>query len=99
MLDDATASVDAHTEHEIQRAIDSAMRGRTTLLISNRISTLRRADRILVLQKGQVIESGTHDQLLRRTGVYRRLAELQFADLADEQLEATKPLSPDPSPR
>ncbi len=60
------------------------MRGRTTLLISNRISTLRRADCILVLQKGRVIQNGTHEQLLNMPGCYRRLAELQFADLSEE---------------
>jgi ATP-binding cassette subfamily B protein len=87
LLDDATASVDAHTEHQIQRAMVSAMRGRTTLVISNRVSTLRRADRIIVLQKGRITQAGTHAQLLRTSGYYRRLAELQFANLSDELLE------------
>lgn len=84
LLDDATASVDAHTEHEIQDAMQAAMQGRTTLLVSNRISTLRRADRIIVLHQGRIIQEGTHEQLYRAAGYYRRLAALQFADLADD---------------
>jgi ABC-type multidrug transport system fused ATPase/permease subunit len=87
VLDDATASVDAHTEHEIQEAMESARQGRTTLLVSNRISSLRRADRIIVLQSGRVIQQGTHRELLQKPGYYRRLAELQFAELSNELQE------------
>lgn len=83
ILDDALAAVDAETEHEIQQAIDNAMRGRTTFLVSNRVSALRRADRILVLQQGRVAQIGTHEELLRQPGYYRRLVELQFGDLAE----------------
>ena len=83
ILDDATAAVDPETEHEIQAAIESAMEGRTTFLVSNRVSTLQRADRILVLQKGRIIQSGAHAELLAQPGYYRQLAELQFAELAD----------------
>ncbi len=83
LLDDATASVDAHTEHEIQEAMENARQGRTTLLVSNRISSLRRTDRIIVLQGGSIIQQGTHEELLKTPGYYRRLAELQFADLSD----------------
>ncbi len=77
VLDDATASVDSETEHEIQQAIRAAAERRTTLLVSNRISTLQRADHILVLHQGRVIQSGTHQQLMAARGYYRRLAELQ----------------------
>lgn len=83
LLDDATASVDAHTEHEIQDAMENARQGRTTLLVSNRISSLRRTDRIIVLKAGSIIQQGTHEELLKAPGYYRRLAELQFADLSD----------------
>ena len=81
LLDDATASVDPETEHDIHSAISSAMQGRTTLIVSNRISTLRAADHIIVLNEGQIVESGTHDELLTQGGIYRRLAELQCADM------------------
>ncbi|OHB76356.1 MAG: ABC transporter [Planctomycetes bacterium RBG_16_64_10] len=82
VLDDATAAVDAETEHEIQVAIRSAMRGRTTLLVSNRISALQRTDRIIVLHQGRIIQSGTHQQLVAARGYYRRLAELQTYERA-----------------
>jgi len=84
LLDDATSAIDPETEHEIQQALQGATQDRTTIVVSGRISTLRRADRIIVLQKGQVIAEGTHAQLMRQTGYYRRLVELQFADQLDE---------------
>jgi len=79
LLDDATAAVDPETEHEIGRFIAQARRGRTTLVVSNRISTLRRADRIVVLNCGRVVHQGTHDELMLSSSYYRRLAELQLA--------------------
>lgn len=79
ILDDALAAVDPETEHEIQAAIDKAMRGRTTFLVANRLSALRRADRILVLQHGKVVQVGSHEELMTQSGPYHRLAELQFA--------------------
>jgi ATP-binding cassette subfamily B protein len=79
MLDDATAAVDAETEHEIQRAIESMQHGRTTILVSSRISSVRHADRIYVMGRGRIVESGTHAELLRLTGEYSRLATLQLA--------------------
>ncbi len=86
LLDDATASIDPETEHEIERAIQQAMKHRSTLLVSNRIGTLRRANRILVLQQGRVTAVGTHAELLHSSDYYRHLAELQFADNVPERL-------------
>lgn len=89
MLDDATAAVDAETEHEIQEAIQTAGAGRTTILVSSRISSVRHADRIHVLHQGRIVESGTHEELLREGGEYAKLAALQFAaDL--EPVESTE---------
>lgn len=80
ILDDPTASVDPQTEAEILRAIESAMHGRTTFIVAHRISTLRRASRIITLQEGRIVEAGTHDELMRGNGPYRRAAELQWAE-------------------
>ncbi len=81
LLDDATASVDPETEHEIQAALESAKRGRTTLVVSNRVSTLRDTDRIVVLQQGRITAVGTHAELLQISEYYRHLAELQVTEL------------------
>lgn len=92
LLDDATASVDPETEHEIERAVQQAMQGRTTIVVSNRVATLRRTDRILVLQQGRITAAGTHAELLRASDYYRFLAELQFAETATgEALGAPTP--------
>jgi ATP-binding cassette subfamily B protein len=79
LLDDPTAAVDPETEKGILEAIENAMRGRTTFIVANRMSTLRRAHRILVLEDGRIVQVGTHDELIGRDGAYRRTAELQFA--------------------
>jgi ATP-binding cassette subfamily B protein len=79
ILDEATASVDSHTEAALQRALAEVMRGRTALVIAHRLSTIQAADRIVVFHKGQVVELGTHKELLERDGVYARLHRLQFA--------------------
>lgn len=79
VLDEATSSVDLATEGRIEKALDGLLKGRTSVVIAHRLSTVRRADRILVLGRGSVIEEGTHDELLARPSAYRRLYESQFA--------------------
>ena len=81
ILDDPTASVDARTENEIVSALREAMTGRTTFVVSSRLSLLRRADVILVLEDGRLTQSGTHDELVHRPGPYHETALLQIMDL------------------
>jgi ABC-type multidrug transport system fused ATPase/permease subunit len=80
LLDDPTTAVDAQTEHEVLEAMDAAIEGRTTLIVANRLSTLRRADWILVIDDGRIVERGTHAELLKNRGLYYRAASLQAAD-------------------
>jgi len=80
LLDDPTTAVDAQTEHEVLEAMDAAIEGRTTLIVANRLSTLRRADWILVIDDGRIVERGTHAELLKNRGIYYRAASLQAAD-------------------
>ncbi|MBC8009894.1 MAG: ABC transporter ATP-binding protein [Burkholderiales bacterium] len=89
LLDDPTAAIDAQTEHEIFAALDNAISGRTTFIVAHRVSTLRRADFIVVLENGRIVQRGTHDELLRQPGAYRRVAALQLLDARELDAEAT----------
>lgn len=80
ILDDSTSSVDTQTEKLIQAALDNLMEGRTTFVIAHRLSTVRRADMILVMDKGQIVERGTHDELLKLGGLYTEIHDLQLVD-------------------
>ena len=82
ILDDSTSSVDTQTEKLIQAALNNLMEGRTTFVIAHRLSTVRRADMILVMDKGQIIERGTHQELLARGGLYKEIHDLQLVDRA-----------------
>jgi len=80
LLDEATSALDAESELLVQKALEAAMQNRTTLVIAHRLSTVKQADKIVVLQDGQIIETGTHADLIEHSGLYARLAKLQFID-------------------
>jgi ATP-binding cassette subfamily B protein len=87
ILDEATSSVDTTTEREIQKALDNLVRGRTTIAIAHRLSTLRRADRIVVMERGQIVEIGSHEELLKRRGAYYKLYQEQARQAENDLLE------------
>ncbi|WLR44249.1 ABC transporter ATP-binding protein [Bacillus carboniphilus] len=80
ILDDSTSAVDMQTEVQIQKALKEVMKGRTTFIIAHRISSLKHADQILVLENGEIVERGTHDQLINKEGPYHRIYDIQFQD-------------------
>jgi ATP-binding cassette subfamily B protein len=91
ILDEATSNVDTRTELQIQEALQRLMRGRTSFVVAHRLSTIRRADKILVIRDGQLVEQGTHEELLGRKGFYYRLYMSQFQGLPAEMLAASSP--------
>ena len=83
VLDEATASIDSYTERQIQKALEILLKGRTGLVIAHRLATIRGADRIIVLQQGEVVEEGNHDQLMEKGGLYAKLYNMNYASFDD----------------
>jgi ATP-binding cassette subfamily B protein len=79
ILDEATSSIDSESEQLIQQAIDKVISGRTSIVIAHRLSTIRKADIIVVMEKGRIVESGTHEVLLAKGGHYQKLYQNQFS--------------------
>ena len=94
ILDEATSSVDTETEKEIQRALDNLVKGRTTIAIAHRLSTLRKADRLVVMDRGEIVEVGPHDELMEKRGAYWRLYEAQARRIDAEDADAPPPPNP-----
>jgi len=83
LLDEATSALDAQSEQKVQQALDDLMQGRTTLIIAHRLATVKNVDRIFVMDGGRIVAQGSHNQLMKQDGLYRRLADLQFSTTSD----------------
>ncbi|HUW25155.1 MAG TPA: lipid A export permease/ATP-binding protein MsbA [Gallionella sp.] len=92
ILDEATSALDSESERHVQAALETLMQGRTTLVIAHRLSTIEKADRIVVLQKGEIVEIGTHHELLARGGVYAQLHRIQFAATGNSKPDELEPI-------
>ena len=79
-MDEATANIDTETEGLITEALEKLMEGRTTIMVAHRLSTIQHADKIIVMHHGQIHESGTHQELLKQNGLYKKLYDLQLVD-------------------
>ena len=90
ILDEATSALDTESEQHIQQALGELIRGRTTFVIAHRLSTIENADLIVVMDQGQLVESGTHQQLLQLNRHYARLHRMQFSDQLDDPLQVQR---------
>ncbi|VDL67477.1 unnamed protein product [Nippostrongylus brasiliensis] len=92
LLDEATSALDADSEHVVQQALENASKGRTTIVVAHRLSTIRNANRIIAMKDGVVVETGTHRELMARNGLYHELVSAQvFSDTDPEATTPTKP--------
>jgi subfamily B ATP-binding cassette protein MsbA len=80
ILDEATSALDSESEKLVQEALFNLMKNRTSIVIAHRLSTIQRADEIIVVQQGEIIERGSHEQLIRHDGIYRKLSDIQKMD-------------------
>eukprot|EP00794_Sanderia_malayensis_P014229 gene14229-15713_t len=101
LLDEATSALDAESEHLVKEAIDRAMVGRTVLVIAHRLSTVRNAARVMVIDKGVIVEQGTHDELIQKEGTYKKLVlrQLNFGDKNNGAFLNTPSDTPSASPK
>ena len=98
ILDDSTSSVDAETEHLIQQALSEVMKDRTTFVIAQRLKTLQTADQILVLERGRIVQRGTHEELIEEEGLYREIYDLELRDQEEAYERTRADTSAAPSP-
>jgi ATP-binding cassette subfamily B protein len=94
IMDEATSSIDAYTELIIQQAMEKVLRDRTSIIIAHRLSTVRNSDKIIVLREGKIEETGSHEELISREGLYKQLYDMQFQYEKDELMATSEPSSP-----